>query len=559
VSATQVQAQVPPALFQQRTYTFDFQVNPQAAQPIHIKFPANTGKVTFQDQPQYAASHLGGFHQRTTSPAAAPDYFLMVPEQNTTSNSTTAVFQAPVPLFQPANNAPTGPSTTLPLGTSLSFDPSNTSLVNVYPRFTITPSTNLIATGNGADQPSTTNVIANAHLVSVKGPAVVSPIGTLQVQLLKQRKYQVFLHYVPELPGYPQNPAPNSHAACSTLPLQPARVPASAADANNKATVLQTGLNNIWQQQGNVQFIVTPVQGAAGTCQGTFIPEPVDYDLNKDGNLLVVPHINQEINAILAAAGGPKDPPLAAGVLAGIDIYFVQNFLNNLALTAAHRPNLTIGSPFCTTQDNCMAFQFTGGTAPYAWQVMPNSSLPPGLNTMPGGPPANQNSIILFTGTPTQGGVGQVYTYTLQVSDSSQPQQIVQLAVTFSPALAPTLPTFQYKVLAGQGCCVLGFVTKINDKTIFVDQKTGDDRIVHVLAHEIGHALGLNHPSEKQANWGKPGIPASGTCVPFLTQTDSDFSDDNQLMWWETENKVQSHIGIQQWWQLNGFESTACQ
>jgi hypothetical protein len=35
-------------------------------------------------------------------------------------------------------------------------------------------------------------------------------------------------------------------------------------------------------------------------------------------------------------------------------------------------------------------------------------------------------------------------------------------------------------------------------------------------AHEIGHSLGLNHPSEKQAASGQNDIPASGACLPLL-------------------------------------------
>ena len=77
-----------------------------------------------------------------------------------------------------------------------------------------------------------------------------------------------------------------------------------------------------------------------------------------------------------------------------------------------------------------------------------------------------------------------------------------------------------------------------------------DEELEGVLAHELGHALKMNHISESDGT----------TCVPNLANNDSDFSDHNQLMWWNYEEpkKRQSHIGIQQLWQMNGNLATNC-
>jgi hypothetical protein len=551
VSDSQIQLKLPPSLFKLRTYTFDLQVNLQngnpGQHPPHAHQQNNSGKVIFRDQPLYAAKgpnyRLGGFHRRSPNkndPNVGFDYYLMVPEQ---SNC------AP-PSVPPCSKAVAviGQHVLQPKGTKVTFDP-DPALINVAPPSTKSPIATLTVTGKDQNQDhlQKTDIIANKD-VAAKPQDVKTPVGKLQAQLLRHRHYTVFLHYITNIPD-PQHP-PGPNTPCANLPLAPANIPGTKALYDQRAQSLETTLNHIYNQQANVQWDVTPVQGNAGTCVGEVIPQQVHYDLDGDGNL--DRKHNNEINAIVNAFPHPQLP---AGIDGQKHIYFVRSFLIRLRLKDVHVPGgFKVGSPYA------MTFNFDGGVAPYHYNNnVAGTNLPPGIGI------ASGNNSVRISGTPTADGVGIKYGYEFSVTDSDQPATTISIIVNF-PKLVAAPGSIQPQWGIPQGDpnptgFVEAFAVTIGGENIMADDRTPIPNLIqHVLPHELGHTLGMNHPSENPQAVLNP-EPPNHTCIPNLAAVDSDYSDPDQMMWWLDlyPKKRQAHIGIQQLWQLNGNLGTNCQ
>jgi hypothetical protein len=355
-------------------------------------------------------------------------------------------------------------------------------------------------------------------------------------------------------------PANSAQQSCTKLPLAPTRLGNWQKNTSDKAAKLAKALTDIWSAQANVRFNVSVVQGSGGssTCIGSLIPWPIDYDKNNDKALRKDPKAtnpvdNPEMYAITSQIPVPAtDPSTADGTL---NVYFVQKFEPLLQINT-HPSNST---PAYVNVPYKALFGAVGGLAPYTWTVV--SGLPPNWTVS-----TNSDNTFSVSGTPTQVGTLSLQ---VQVSDADSPSQVATVNINVPIAATPQHPPSVVgpNVLAAPPGQTLGFAIDIGDHRIFMNDATVEDIFDHVLAHEIGHALGLNHMSEPAPNYTDPNADTTCTHISGLSHADSDFSDRSALMWWLVYHSDkpqfhhnQDHIGIRNWTQLiTQSSSQACQ
>ena len=565
VSANQMQLEIPSSLFAVRSYTFSIDLIPQgqqqgaghpAAPHPHAAHQANTHQVGFNNSGIYAFAglhqfNLGGFHRRTiqkTAPTPTfPDYFLMVPTDDSIlpagSNRVRAEIPNAVLHNAPPANAPPPAGVIVVPSISVTFDPAQPTWSTVQPSSTVHFFEDLTISGNGVStNASTTNLNANQKVVR-GAQTTKNRVGVLNLQIMKPRTYNVYLHFVSGVA-----PAPTAQNPCPVPPLTPMSKPATQADLEDLVNFLESNLNQIWGPQANVQFSVFP-HPSAGDCTGEVPAEQVHYDtVDAYGN----PHPDSALQVDLPPnnpnAHLVEQPAIinAIGFPAGdtssdhhpINVYFVQSFAPPFLniITPSLPPGISGAAYF-------KPIYAGGGTPPYNWAIT-NGALPAGLV------PATQNSAFVISGTPQPTGL---YHITVQVTDSANPPAMVTRAFSLQIGAGPANPNApppNMVVDPPQNFFTLGFATFRGSQYIFINDYTASNRnrLLQNLAHELGHTLWMNHMTEAPPD---PQFPANTiSCISGLTSKDTDFTDTSALMWWLMLDQDQLHIGVRNWLEL---------